>query len=81
MSIDIEIAAIKKRIDSAKMKQARAEVVKESEQKKLDDILRALREEFEVDNLSQVRAKLAELQEDLRRKADEATTILDQHKL
>lgn len=81
MSIETEIAAIKKRIEGARTAKIRAEVAKEAAQKQYDEGMAKLRELFGVDNQVQARAKLAELQADLASKVEQITQTLDKHKL
>jgi hypothetical protein len=81
LSIDDEISAIKKRIESARLQQARAEVAKEAADKEYAATIKALSEQFGVDNSEQVRAKLAELQASLTDKLAQVRTTLDSHKL
>lgn len=78
MSIDDEIAAIKNRINRAQIAKVRAEAVKENAEQNFAVAQSELREKFGLDNLRDVRAKLAELEQDLQSKKDEASTILDE---
>jgi prefoldin subunit 5 len=77
-AIDEEISALKARISSLQITKARAEATKQAAQENYHSALARLQAEFGVDNLGAARAKLDELQEDLRRKMGEVTTILNQ---
>lgn len=81
MSIETQIAAIKKRIEDARLTKMRAQVAQETAQKQYDEGMAKLRELFGVDNQAQARAKLAELQADLDSKVEQITQTLDKHKL
>lgn len=77
-NIDNEIALIKSKIEAAQRAKIRAEATRETAQASEVAALQRLKDEFDVDNLSEARAKLAELQTDLRNKLDEITAILDE---
>jgi formate-dependent nitrite reductase cytochrome c552 subunit len=81
LSIESQIAGIKKRIEDARLAKMRAQVAQETAQKQYDAGMAKLRELFGVDNQAQARAKLAELQADLDSKMEQITLMLDKHKL
>lgn len=77
-NIDNEIALIKSKIEVAQRAKIRAEATRETAQASEVAALQRLKDEFDVDNLSEARAKLAELQTDLRTKLDDITALLDE---
>ncbi len=77
-TIDNEIALIKSKIEVAHRAKIRAEATRETAQASEAAALQRLKDEFDVDNLNEARAKLAELQTDLRTKLDDITALLDE---
>jgi predicted nucleic acid-binding Zn-ribbon protein len=76
-SIDNQIALLKSRIDAARLADARAQATRETAQASESAAMDKLRSEFGVDNLTDARAKLVELQTDLQSKLDEISSVLD----
>jgi uncharacterized protein YpuA (DUF1002 family) len=81
LSIDEQIASLKKRIEAARLAKARADVGREAADKQHAEAMAELRDSFGVDNQAQVRAKLAQLQDDVASKLEQITQILNAHKL
>lgn len=76
MSIEQKLADLKAKHSAALLKKAGMEALKESEQAKLQEYMRQLKDTFGVDNSTQARDKLAELQADLASKMDEIDSAL-----
>ncbi len=64
--VDQRIANIKQRIESARIKQARAEASKQVAEEKKADALAVLKEKFGLDTVNEARAKLADLEKELK---------------
>lgn len=77
-AIDDKIAAIKSRIDAARIAQVRAEATRETAQAAEAQAMAKLAQEFGVDNLADARAKLAELQSELDACLQSITSELDE---
>jgi predicted nucleic acid-binding Zn-ribbon protein len=77
-TIDEEIASIKQRINAAQIAKVRADAAKENAENNFETGMLELRSKHGLDSLQDVRAKLAELQQDLQSKKDEVSTILDE---
>lgn len=77
LSIDEEIAKLKARHSQAQLNRLRAEALNEAAKKSLNEYLTELRTVYGLDNLEDARAKLTELQDDLRAKLDLSSANLD----
>lgn len=77
-SIDTEISSIKKRLETAQIAKVRGQAAKESAQQNYDNAMAELFEHFGVDSPEAIRAKLAELQQDLDTTIQEINTSLDE---
>ena len=77
MNVDEQIAALKAKVNKAQLIKARSEAAKELAEKNKQDAMARLRDEFGVDNLEDVHAKLAELQSDLDDQLSKVSEILD----
>lgn len=77
MSIDEEIQVIKARIQAGHLAKARSEAVREAAQETESKALADLREKFGLDNLEDVHAKLAELQDELNNQMKRLNETLD----
>lgn len=75
--IALEVADIQTKIKAAEVAKIRAEASLDAAQAQKDQALTALKDEFGLDNLSDARAKLAELKADLAAKLDQINEILD----
>ncbi len=76
--VDQRIAFIKQRIESARIKQARAEASKQVAEEKKSAALALLKEKFGLDTASQARDKLADLEKELKENLVATEEILDQ---
>lgn len=75
------IAELRQKISSAQLSAARLEVSRENAQRAKDEALTMLNARFGVQTPAEMRAKLAQLQQDLDTKLAEVESILDRHKL
>lgn len=81
MSIDSDIAAIKKRLADAQLVKARSEGIKQSVEQQYQEALQALQEQFGLDNLQDARAKLTELEKAVQDELASITSFLDEYDL
>lgn len=79
--LESQIEQLKKKAESARAAQYRAEAVRESAQRSKDEALAILQERFGLDDLGDARVKLAELEDQLQTKVAKATAILDANQL
>lgn len=79
--LESQIEQLKKKAESARAAQYRAEAARESAQRSKDEALAILQERFGLDDLGDARVKLAELEDQLQTKVAEATAILDANQL
>ncbi len=77
-NIDDKISSIKKKLEAAQVAKVRGQAAKETAQANYDEAMATLHAEFGVDSPESIRAKLAELQEDLENNIKEINNSLDE---
>jgi hypothetical protein len=76
-NIDEEILSIKKRLEAAQIAKVRGEATRDIEQENYDKAMAQIYAEFDVDNPDDIRARLAELQQELEDKIKEINSSLN----
>lgn len=71
------VEQLKARVDAARIAKARAEATEQAAREQYEHAMAQLTDKFGLDNLTDARAKLEELQNDLDAKVAEVTELLD----